>query len=129
MAVQKKPVTTRVRKTAEVKSPAIETPVVQAPAVKAPVIETLVVKTPVMEAPTRKDPVKTASAVDPVISVEAIQAKAFELWQLRGRREGFAEQDWKDAEAMLKAEAMRKVPSKSVTVVSEQPPLRLVRVA
>jgi len=32
---------------------------------------------------------------------ERIRKKAYELWEQRGRREGFALEDWLDAEAMV----------------------------
>jgi hypothetical protein len=35
---------------------------------------------------------------------ERIAAKAYELWEKRGRREGYALQDWLDAEAIVMEE-------------------------
>ncbi len=37
-----------------------------------------------------------------VISSEAIRARAYELYEQRGRHEGFHEQDWHEAESQLR---------------------------
>jgi hypothetical protein len=47
------------------------------------------------------------------IDEDAIRAKAYELWQLRGCPEGGAEDDWERAERLLREEAAERKQTRS----------------
>jgi len=52
----------------------------------------------------------TADAAQPITSLsleEQIRLRAYELYEQRGRQDGFAEQDWLQAEAELTKNTLR----------------------
>ena len=67
-------------------------------------------KAPVKKPPAAKSTTKAAvrSGTNPIEPVDErwkrISKKAYELWEQRGHREGYALQDWLDEKAALKEE-------------------------
>lgn len=59
---------------------------------------------------------------------ESIAALAYRLWQQRGCPEGAGEQDWLQAEAMLRAESLRQVEAtlqaRAAAPFAAEPPVR-----
>jgi len=49
-----------------------------------------------------------AASIDPVEIEEHVRRRAYELYEQRGRQDGFAEQDWLRAEAEIQAVAAKR---------------------